>query len=85
MEIVTDYPNNHTFTYYTTYLPTFPLCFAYAWGVFKDGTLSSDILGFQWDTSASSSIQKVSPKAQKKENVLIRRSIESKRARKMHQ
>ena len=85
MEIVTDYPNNHTFTYYTTYLPTFPLCFAYAWGVFKDGTLSSDILGYQWDTSTASAIKKVSAKSQKKENILIRRSIETKRARKMHQ
>ena len=51
MEIVTDYPNNHTFTYTTTKLQTVPICFAYGWGIFKDGSMSSDLVGFQWDTS----------------------------------
>ena len=54
-EIITDYPNNHAFNYYSTSLPSnlqpyvsnIPWAFASAWGVFKDGTLSSDLLGFQ--------------------------------------
>lgn len=83
MEIVTDYPNNHTFTYYTSDLNSFPICFAYAWGVFKDGTLSSDILGFQWDTSKEEAMRKVSPKSTPKRNILIRRSEEAKRAGKL--
>ena len=36
MEIVTDYPNNHTFTYNTSYLTYYPICFAYGWGHHKD-------------------------------------------------
>lgn len=84
MEIVTDYPNNHTFTYNTSRLPEYPRCFAYGWGVFKDGTLSSDIIGFQWDTSSGSTIQKiVSTQTQEKENILIRRSVEVERAKQM--
>lgn len=61
LEIVTDYPNNHTFVHYTTSLQEKPLCVAYAWGVFKDGTLSSDLIGFSWDTSKENAIKKVSP------------------------
>lgn len=84
MEIVTDYPNNHTFTYSTSYLPVYPRCFAYAWGIFKDGTLSSDLMGFQWDTSTESSMQKVrSHSAETKKNILIKRSVEQQRAKKM--
>lgn len=84
MEIVTDYPNNHTFTYSTSYLPVYPRCFAYAWGVFKDGTLSSDLVGFDWDTSKKSSMQKVrSHSAETKKNILIKRSVEQQRAKKM--
>ena len=67
MEIVTDYPNNHTFTYYTYYLPIYPICFAYSWGIFKDGKPSSDIVGFTWDTSSSESMQN---KSQHNENEL---------------
>ena len=52
LQIQTNYPNNHTFTYPTRYLSTLPLCFAYGWGVFRDGKLSSDLVGFQWDTSS---------------------------------
>ena len=78
MEIITDYPNNHTFVYYSN-LVKYPRCFGYGWGVFKDGTLSSDIIGFQWDTSKESVIQKVPQKTmpkngENKENITIRRS-----------
>lgn len=71
LEIVTDYPNNHTFsTYYT-----FPLCIAYTWGIFKDGTLSSDLRGFQWDTSTESAMRKVGNCSKEpKKTILIRRS-----------
>ena len=51
LEIVTNYPNNHTFSYYTYTIPIFPVITVYGWGVFKDGTLSSDMIGVQWDTS----------------------------------
>lgn len=65
-EIVTDYPNNHTFNYYSTSLPAdlqqyasqIPWAFASAWGVFKDGTLSSDLLGFQVNLSNYNSAPK---------------------------
>ena len=83
MKIETDYPNDHTFTYYTSYLPIVPRCFGYAWGVFKDGALSSDLMGFQWDTSKENVMQKAYSNAISKKNVLIRRSEEVKRAGKM--
>lgn len=83
MEIITDYPNNHTFTYSTYLLPVYSRCFAYGWGVFKDGTLSSDLMGFQWDTSAENAIQKVRSNSEKKQNMLIKRSAEERRAKRM--
>ena len=84
MEIETDYPNNNTFTYSTNYLSVLPRCFAYGWGVFKDGTLSSDLLGFQWDTSVENSMKRIKSSSEKKKNVLIKRSVEQQRAKKMH-
>lgn len=84
MEIVTDYPNNHTFTYSTSYLPVYPLCFAFGWGVFKDGTLSSDIVGFQWDTSTEQSMRRINAKDEPElKNTIICRSVEVERAKKM--
>lgn len=58
-EIILDYPNDHTFTYYSTSLPSdlqpyvssIPWAFGSAWGVFKDGSLSSDLIGFQFNLS----------------------------------
>lgn len=66
-EIVLDYPNNHTFNYYSSSLPadirpyvtSIPWAFASAWGVFKDGTISSDLLGFQFDLSKYNSAPKM--------------------------
>lgn len=82
MEIVTDYPNNHTFTYYTTYLPYYPICFAYGWGVFKDGKLSSDLVGFQWDTSVDNAMRKAPSRNEDKlENFTLVRSIEIEKAK----
>ncbi len=84
MEIVTDYPNNHTFTYSTYYLSYYPVCFAYGWGVFKDGSLSSDILGFSWDTSQNQSmIKRISRNEENIQNITIVRSVEEERAKKM--
>lgn len=57
LEIVTDYPNSHTFTHYTSTLTTRPVAVAYGWGVFSDGRLSSDMIGFSWDTSSEDSRQ----------------------------
>lgn len=57
-DIILDYPNNHTFIY-SNYLMSlyFPICFGYGWGVFKDGRLSTGLIGFQVDTSSESSPQ----------------------------
>lgn len=83
LEIVKNYPNNHTFTYYTSLLPYFPLATAYGWGVFKDGSLSSDLLGFKWDTSQEQETMRKATRASKNEtNVVIRRSVEEARAKK---
>lgn len=57
LEIVTDYPNSHTFTHYTSTLSTRPVAIAYGWGVFSDGRLSSDMIGFSWDTSSDDARQ----------------------------
>lgn len=85
MEIVTDYPNNHTFTYNTPYLAYYPICFAYGWGVFKDGKLSSDLVGFQWDTSAEEAMRKAPThnNQDKPENFVLTRSVETEKAKKM--
>lgn len=56
-EIIENYPNNHTFSYTSLFMNYFPICFGYGWGVFKDGRLSSDLLGFQVDTSTNSTSQ----------------------------
>lgn len=53
LEIVTNYPNNHTFTHYTSTLASRPFVIAYGQGVFKDGKLSSDLTGVSGDTSSS--------------------------------
>ena len=58
-EIILDYPNDHTFIYYSTSLPSeiqpyvsaIPWAFGSGWGVFKDGSLSSDLIGFQFNLS----------------------------------
>lgn len=85
MEIVTDYPNNHTFAYYTYYLPVYPICFAYAWGIFKDGKTSSDILGFSWDTSNSESMSNRSQHRENKpSNFIIERSKVEQRTKHAH-
>ena len=83
MEIVTDYPNNHTFTYSTTLLSYIPICFAYGWGVFKDGTISSDLVGFQWDTSKENARKLNMRSTNAFQNITYRRSVETERAKKM--
>ena len=76
MEIVTDYPNNHTFTYSTNLLSYIPICFAYGWGVFKDGKLSSDLVGFQWDTSKEEARQYNIRSTDAPRNTTFKRSVE---------
>lgn len=51
LKIETDYPNNHTFTCVTSTLSQYPLLVAMAWGVYKDGSVSSDMTGFRYDIS----------------------------------
>lgn len=81
LEIITNYPNDNTFTYVSLDMSDKPICAAYAWGVFENGTLSSDLMGFQWDTSANNIIHK-SPSQQDdiQQNVIIKRSVEEQRA-----
>lgn len=85
MEIVTDYPNNHTFTYSTTLLSYIPICFAYGWGVFKDGKISSDLVGFQWDTSKEEARRLNVRNGDDFKNVTYRRSVETERAKRVLQ
>lgn len=54
LEIVTNYPNNHTFSY-VSFMEYYPVCAAYGWGLFKDGSISSDMFGFCIDVSESES------------------------------
>lgn len=85
-EIIENYPNNHTFGY-TSYLMTyFPICFGYGWGVFKNGKLSSDLLGFQVDTSSNSSTQMRSSQNHNDvpQKIDIKRSEVLKRAKSLH-
>lgn len=51
MTISLNNSSNRTFTFNTTDIDQYPVCIAYGWGRFSDGTLSSDLVGFQWDTS----------------------------------
>ena len=84
-EIIESYPNNHTFSY-TSYLMTyFPICFGYGWGVFKNGTLSSDLLGFQVDTSSSgdNKIRMTRSNNDAPMNVIIKRDEVLKRAKRL--
>lgn len=51
MKIETEYPNNHTFTHVSSTMSQYPLLVAMAWGVFRDGSVSSDMTGFRFDIS----------------------------------
>lgn len=83
-EIITDYPNNHTFSYNNSYMWYFTICFGYGWGVFKDGSLSSDLLGFQVDTESSNApLMRVPRMKDTPENVIVKRSEVLKRAKAM--
>ena len=79
LEIITNYPNNHDFSY-ITYMPITPICVAYGWGVFQDGTRSSDLMGFQYNTEmayeSTYQIQTSRTKEEKPKNFTIKRSAE---------
>ena len=82
LEIFTDYLNDHTFRHYTETLSTNPLVSAFAWGVFKDGTLSSVVRGFQSDISDNKArIRRSFNEDEKSDNIIIDRSVEEKRAK----
>lgn len=53
MEVTTNYPNTHTFTHYTNTFSTRPIIRICAWGVFKNGSESSDATLLRGDVSAS--------------------------------
>ena len=84
-EIITDYPNNHTFSYSNNYMWYFTVCFGYGWGVFKDGSLSSDLIGFQVDTDSDSAPQMKARRMtdDSPKNVIIKKSEVLKRAKSM--
>ena len=88
LEIVTDYPNNHTFSHYTYTIPYFPVIVIYGWGVFKDGSLSSDMIGGQWNTSEydAPSLSRAERRVSGKNGIFTRvisRSVEEAKAAKM--
>lgn len=83
-DIITSYPNDHTFSYTNYYMYYYTICFGYGWGMFNDGKLSSDLLGFQVDTdSSSSSMKKIFRNTNEEipKNVVIKRSEVLKRAK----
>ena len=84
-EIIENYPNDHTFSYTSYYMSYFPICFGYGWGVFKNGKVSSDLLGFQMDTSSSSAPLMTSSRSSDDvpDNIVIKRSEVLKRAKSM--
>lgn len=52
LKLETYYPNNHTFIhYYNKSLAEWPVLVIMPWGVYKDGSVSSDLLGIVQDTS----------------------------------
>lgn len=55
LTIYTNYPNDHTFSEYNYNYPTYPYGVMYAWGVFEDGTLSSDCVGGDFEHYSTSS------------------------------
>lgn len=77
-KIIKNYPNDDTFTYTSSssYMSVFNICIAYGWGIFKDGTLSSDLIGFQEDSSSNSSSSRIRSvkNSEGPKNVLIKRS-----------
>lgn len=79
LKIETYYPNNHAFTHTTSSMSQYPLLVAMAWGVFKDGSVSSDMTGFLYDISQDedASIRNVrartnSPKPSNKDGMILR-------------
>lgn len=85
LEIVTYYPNNHTFTYYTSLLDRNPLITIFARGVFKDGKESSDMTGDQWDVSDSNAPRRIACQKNTNENIILKRSTEEVRAKRFFQ
>jgi hypothetical protein len=86
-DIILNYPNNHTFTYTNYYMSYFPVIFGYGWGVFKNGDLSSDLLGFQYDTSLSDSPQMSAPRGSVNDELkmqIIKKSEFLERAKNMY-
>lgn len=83
LEIVTDYPNSHTFTHYTSTLSQYPLVVGYAWGVFQNGTVSSDLRGFSGDISESEARMKMTPRnsVENLKNMVVKQSEEVRRAK----
>lgn len=81
MEIVTNYPNDHVFTYNTYLLSNYPLITLFARGVFKDGTESSDMTGGQWDISSNKIPQLIPAPKQIEKDIVLRRSVEEARAK----
>lgn len=82
LEIVTDYPNNHTFTHTTYTLSFYPLIAVFARGVYKDGRESSDLRGGYLDVSANNIRMLSRTPSKPKEDIIIRRSVEEARAKK---
>ena len=74
-EIITNYPNSDTFSYSSNMMSALPVCFAYGWGMFKNGSLSSDLVGFQTDISTSSAPKfRVARSEENVDNMTIKRS-----------
>ena len=76
LEIVTNYPNSHTFSHNVDDLSFYPLISICTWGVFRNGKESSDAMLFRGDVSAESRVQLVKGNNEEPQNVIIKRSEE---------
>ena len=82
LEIITNYPNTHTFVYETSDLYLYPYISICTWGVFGNGTLSSDAMMVRGDVSEDRApMRGVSRENSKHKNMIILRSEDEKSAR----
>lgn len=89
LEIVTDYPNSHMFIYHTSNLNTNKYIVNYGWGMYEDGRVSSDLVGYMYDMKEKEYYSYLAKprgiearSSDSKRNMVIRRSVEEARAKK---
>lgn len=80
LKIETYYPNNHTFIHYwNKSLSEWPVLVIMPWGVYKDGSVSSDLLGIVQDTSNSSSQMRIAQQQSVGKNKKVQKRTNNKK------